>query len=76
MTEIGVDLFHVGDGGNDAGFQRLDRQDILDAGAHGVAGETFGVGHHDRIGVTVEHVAQCVDLGLGASTPCGGVGLV
>ena len=49
-TELGVDLLEVRDRRDEAGLQRLDRHDVLDADAHRVAGEPLGVGDHDPLG--------------------------
>ena len=63
-------------GGTQSGFQRLHRDDIFDAGAHGVTGEALGVGDHDLIGGVAEDAAQRVDLRGGAAAARGCVGFV
>ncbi len=76
VAQIGIDLLHVGDGRHDPGLQRLDGEDVLDADPHRVTGEALAVGDDDGVGVGAEDVAERVDLGLGAASPGGRVGLV
>ena len=61
-TEIGVHLLEVGDRWHDAIFQDLDGDHVLDADAHGMAGESLGVGYNDVVGGLTEGVAQGNDL--------------
>ena len=67
MAQFGVGLFVVRHRRHQAGLQRLDRDDVLDPGAHRMTGEALGVGDDDRVGVGTEHLAQRVDLGRRAA---------
>jgi hypothetical protein len=71
-AELGVGLLVVGHRRHEAGLEGLDGHDVLDAGAHGVAGEALGVGDDDAVGRRAEDMAQRVDLGR-AEPPRAGV---
>ncbi|OQC41260.1 MAG: hypothetical protein BWX64_01026 [Acidobacteria bacterium ADurb.Bin051] len=74
--EIGIDLLEVRYRGDDPGLERLDREDVLDADPHRVAGVPLRVGDDDGIGRRAENLAQRLDLGLGAAAAGRGVRLV
>ena len=75
-AEVGVDVAEVRHRRHQAGLQRLDRGDVLDADTHRVARDPLGVGDHDLVGSVAEHAPQRVDLGRGAAAARGRVGLV
>ena len=75
-AELGVGLLVIGHRRDDPGLQRLDRHDVLDAGAHRVAGESLGVGDHDGTRSVAEHPAQGVDLRCRGAATSRSVGLV
>ena len=75
-TQFGIDFLEVGHGRHASGFQRLHRDHIFDAGAHGVAGEALGIGDHDLIRGVAEDVTQGMDLRRGAAAARGRVGFV
>ena len=55
LAQIRVDFLEVRHGRNDAGFECLERDDILDAGAHCVTRESLGIGDHDLVGLVAEY---------------------
>ena len=75
-TQIGIDFLEIGNRRNDTVFQDFDGDHVLDADAHGVAGEALGVGHYDVVGGFAEGVAQSDDFGRSAAAAGGGVRLV
>ena len=76
VAEFGVGFAKVRNRRHDAGLERLDRDHVLDSGAHCVACETLGVGDHDPVGAVAEHLAERVDLSGRRTASCGCVGLV
>ena len=76
LAEIRVRHLVVRHRRHDPGLDRLDGDDVLDADAHRMAGETLGVGDHDLTGRGPEHAPYGIDLRLGAATPGRRVGLV
>ncbi|OPZ52609.1 MAG: hypothetical protein BWY91_02247 [bacterium ADurb.BinA028] len=76
VAQVGVGLLVVGNRRHEPCLQGLDRDDVLDAGAHGVTGEALGVGDDDLVGIGSEGLAQGVDFGRGAAATGRGVGLV
>ncbi len=56
-AEVGVYFAEVGHGRDDAVLQNLDGDHVLDADAHGVAGEALGIGDDDAVGRFAEGVA-------------------
>ena len=75
-TQLGIDFLEVGDRRHQSGFQGLHRENIFDAGAHGVASHAFGVGDHDLVRAVAEDATQCVDLRRGAPATRWRVGFV
>ena len=71
--KVAVDVGHRG---HDTVLHGLDRQDVLDPDAHGVAGVALGIGDHDLAGLVAKGAAQGMDLGRCAPAARGGVGLV
>ncbi len=76
LPEVGVGLLEVRDRRDDAGLQALDGEHVLDAGTHGVAGETLCIGDHDLVRRRPEDGTQRGDLGRSTSTAGGRVRLV
>ncbi len=74
--KVGVGLLQVRHRRHNPILEDLERDHILDAYAHRVAGEPLGVGHHDLAGRRAEGVAQRGDLGRSAAAAGGGIGLV
>ena len=75
-AEFGVDVAEVGHGRDNAVLQNLDRDHVLDADAHRVAGEALGIGDDDAVGRLAEGVAQGHDFGRGAAAAGRGERLV
>ena len=76
LSEFGINFLEVGNRGHAAGFKRFDGDDIFDAGAHGMTGETLGVGDHDAIRDIAEDAAKRVDLGGGTASPSRSIGFM
>ena len=76
LSKVGVNLTEVRHGRDDPVFQDLHRDHVLDADAHGVAGEALGVGDDDGVCRRAEALAQGGHLGGGAAATGGGEGLV
>ena len=79
VSQLGIGLelaIDVGHGGDDAVFQGLDGQHVLDADAHRVPGVSLGVGNDDLVGPVAKSALQGVDLGRGAAAPGRRIGFV
>ena len=61
--QIRINLTEIGHRWDDAVFQNLDGDHVLDADAHRVAGEALCVGHDDAVGRLAKGVTQGHDLG-------------
>ena len=75
-AQLGVGLFQVRHRRNNAMLKDLERDHIFNADAHRVAGEAFGVRHHDLAGGRAKGSAQRGHLGRGAAAARGREGLV
>ncbi len=75
-SQIRIGLAVVGHRRHQPGLQGLHGHGVLDAHAHGVAGQALGVGHDDVGGRVAEDRAQGVHLRRGAAAARRGVGLV
>ena len=76
QAEVGVHLAEVRHWRDDPVLKDLDRDHVLDADAHGVAGEALRVGDDDGVRRRAEALAQGGHLGGGAAAAGGGEGLV
>ena len=76
LSQLGVGHLVVRHRGHDPGFDRLDGDDVLDPDAHGMTGESLGVGDHHLTGRGAEDPPEGSDLGLRAASPRRRVGLV
>ena len=76
LSKVRVNLAEVGHGRDDPVFQDLHRDHVLDADAHGVAGETLGVRDDDGVRCRAEALAQSGHLSGGAAATGGGEGFV
>ncbi len=75
-AQLRIDLLVVGYRRYDLALEHFNRNCVLDAHAHRMAGEPLGVGDHQLLGVLAECMSQGVYLGAGASAAGGCVGLV
>src|SRR5579871_1493345 len=75
-AQFGIDFFEVSDRRHGSSFEGLHGQNIFHSGAHGVSGESFGVGDHDLVGAIAEDLAQRVDLRCSAAAASRRVSLV
>ncbi len=79
IAQLGVGLeiaIDVGHRRHDAVLQRLDRQHVLDAHAHGVTGVALGVGDHHLVGRVAKGAAQGVNFRRRAAAARGRKGFV
>ena len=76
FSEFGIDFLEVRHGRDDAGFERLDGDDVFDARAHGVTREALRIGDDDLVSLVAKDGSQCVDFGGRAAATRRCVGLV
>ena len=76
LAEFGIDFLEVWNRRDDAGFERLDGDDIFYARAHCMARETLGVGNNDLVRVVAKHRSKRVDFCRRAAATGGCIGLV
>ncbi len=74
--EFRVGFLIVGYRRDDAGVQRAHGDDVLERGAHRVAGEALDVADHHLVGGVAESPAQRLHLGRGGAAAGRGIGLV